>query len=69
MRDSLIIGLLLAMPVTLILALAALASLAGRLRRQPQQELNGCLQRPDMTPTEMDPPTTVRPGRHAATLR
>ncbi len=37
MRDTLIIGLLLAMPVAVILASAALALLAGRLRRRLRQ--------------------------------
>ena len=69
MRETLIIGLLLAMPVALIVASAALALLAGRLRRQPQQELNGRRQWPDMTREGMDRPMTARPGRQAATLR
>jgi hypothetical protein len=68
MRDTLIIGLLLAMPAALILASAALALVADRLHRRPQ-ELNGRLQRPDMTPEGMDRPTTARPGRQAAILR
>ena len=68
MRDTLIIGLLLAMPVALILASAALALLAGRPRCRPQQELNGRLQRPDTTPAGMDRPMTARSGRQEATL-
>jgi hypothetical protein len=69
MREMLIIGLLLAMPAALILASAALALLAGRLLRRPQQELHGRIQRPDMTPEGMDRPMPARPSRQAAILR
>jgi hypothetical protein len=69
MRDTLIIGLLLAMPAAVILASAALAVLAGQLRRGPRQPLNGRLQRPDMTRAGADRPLAVSPRREAATLR
>ena len=66
MRDTLIIGLLLAMPVAVILTSAALASLAGRLRRRLRQARNDG-PRPAHMPQDRLP--AVRPSREAATLR
>jgi predicted benzoate:H+ symporter BenE len=69
MKDTLIIGLLLAMPAAVILASAALALLAGQLRRSLRQALKGHVQRPDMTQAAADRPLEVGPSREAATLR
>jgi hypothetical protein len=66
MRDTLIIGLLLAMPVAVILASAALALLAGRLRRRLRQARNDG---PRQAHTPQDRPSVARPSREAATLR
>lgn len=62
MRDTLIIGLLLAMPVAVILASAALALLAGTLRRRLQAHNDGP-QTADMT---QDFPLVIGPGQEVA---
>ena len=61
MRNMLTTGLAIAAPTAVLLASAALALLAGKLRRRWQQAVNPRLRGPGVTRAETSRPLAVRP--------